>query len=66
LSFDSSRRQLSLSWQEALGVYLLLKRNEAGLDENMCRLLRRLEQELYRQLTIEELENLEGLYGGKV
>jgi len=43
-------------------VYLLLKSREKELDEILLQLLNRLERELYRNLTIDEFENIGTLY----
>ena len=51
-----------LKGREILGVYLLLKSREKELDEILLQLLNRLERELYRNLTIDEFENIGTLY----
>lgn len=54
--------QILLSEKELLGIYMLLKAQESGLDITMSKLLNRIEKYLYQSLTIEELENLEDTY----
>jgi hypothetical protein len=52
----------SLKGREVLAVYLMLKDREAQLDETLLQLLDRLERGLYRELTIDEFENIRNLY----
>jgi hypothetical protein len=54
----STEPVLELSWPEAVGVFLLLKRQETALEVPMRRLLARLERVLYERLSIEEFEQL--------
>ena len=51
--------------REVLGIYLLLKERERELDEPMLKLLDRLERVLYRELTIDEFENIREKYTTK-
>lgn len=53
---------IELNEREAAGIYLQLKKNDGELDITLCRLLTRIEKELYARLSIQELENLEELY----
>ena len=53
---------MKLSDKEALGVYLLLREQRTPIDESMARLAKRLEDQLYRDLTVEEVEDLEAVY----
>ena len=53
---------IELNEREAAGIYLQLKRRDDELDLTMCRLLTRIEKELYARLSIQQLENLEELY----
>ena len=58
--------QFSLSGLEMLAVYLVLQNQKSSLDPLLSRLLRRMEQRLYEELTIEEFENLPALYRKKI
>ena len=49
-----------------LGVFLVLKERKSSLDPLPARLLRRMEQRLYTELTIDEFENLPALYRKKI
>lgn len=55
-----------LQGREALGVYFMLKDRESELDETLLQLLDRLERALYRELTIDEFENIRNLYEKKI
>jgi hypothetical protein len=54
--------QLLLSEKELIGLYMLLKDREEGLDFTMAKLFSRIESAIYQKLTIEELENIHGVY----
>jgi hypothetical protein len=56
----------SLSGLEMLGVYLVLQDRKRSLDPLLARLLRRMEQRLFEQLTIDQFENLPALYRKKI
>ena len=56
----------SLDSREMLGVFLVLKERKSSLDPLLARLLRRMEQRLYTELTIDEFENLPALYRKKI
>jgi hypothetical protein len=53
---------IDLNEREAAGLYLELKKRDEELDITLCRLLTRIEKELYAHLSIQQLENLEELY----
>ena len=53
---------LTVSLRETMGLYLRLKTHEMELDDQVIRFLRKLENELYQRLTIDELENLQKSY----
>lgn len=55
----------ALKGREVLAVYLMLKDGEARLDETLLQLLDRLERGLYKELTIDEFENIRKLYDGR-
>jgi hypothetical protein len=44
----------------------MLKDRESELDGTLLQLLDRLERELYRELTIDEFENIRNLYDKKI
>ena len=56
--------EFQLKDREVLGVYLLLKDREAALDHDLLQLLDRMERTLYRELTIDEFENIRRSYYG--
>jgi hypothetical protein len=58
--------RFALQGKEIVAVYLLLKSEESRLDTTMLQLLDRLERELYKQLTIDEFENLKTLYNKNI
>jgi hypothetical protein len=51
-----------LEGKEAVGLYLFLRRHEEELDTATLSVLNRLEQELFRRLSIEDMEHLEQRY----
>jgi len=51
---------------EVMGLYMMLKDRENGLDWTMTKLLNRLERHVYGMLTIEELENIERAYRSRI
>lgn len=51
---------------EAMGLYLFLKEREDGLDENLSRILVRLEKRVYDTLSLDELARLPDLYAKRV
>ena len=51
---------------ELMGLYMMLKDRENGLDWTMRKLLNRLERHVYRMLTIEELESIEEAYRSRI
>lgn len=51
-----------LSGRETMGLYLFLQKREEELDETLYSLYVRLQQLLYGQLSIEEMERMENLY----
>jgi hypothetical protein len=54
--------EFPLKEREILAVYIILKDRETNLDDTQLQLLDRLERVLYRELTIDELENIRELY----
>ena len=58
--------RFALQGREIVAVYLLLKSQESRLDTTMLQLLDRLERGLYKQLTIDEFENLKTLYNKNI
>jgi len=59
-------RDFPLQGREVLGIYFMLKDRESELDGMLLQLLDRLERELYRELTIDEFENIRNLYDKKI
>lgn len=57
---------IPLKSRELVGVYLLLKREDAGLDETLSQLLERMEEYLFQVLSIDQMEDLEELYEKKI
>jgi hypothetical protein len=55
-----------LSGREIVGLYLLLKEQEVGLDGTLTKLMMRLEKSLYSKLSIEDFERLGELYRSNV
>ncbi len=53
---------VSIEGREVIGIYLLLKRNEARLDKTLASTMARLERTLYQELSVEEFERLEEEY----
>ncbi|TVR92856.1 MAG: hypothetical protein EA428_03065 [Spirochaetaceae bacterium] len=53
---------LQLEFRELVGLYLFLREREAELDECLEEFLSRAEQELFRRLSIEEMEQLRHTY----
>ena len=51
-----------LTDKESIGLYMRLKKDESTLDDTMTRVLLRIEKVLYRQLTVEDMENIESTY----
>jgi len=54
--------QLEVEGDDLVGLYVMLKRQEEELDWSMNALLNRVERELFRHLSIEEMESLEERY----
>ena len=54
----ADRCQLTLSEEELVGLFILMKKGEMLLDSIMSRFLHKLEKEIYRRLTVEEIERL--------
>ena len=53
---------INLTNKEIIGLFLLLKKNEDNIDEVLFRLRNKLEDKIFENLSIEELENIEELY----
>lgn len=53
---------MKLSDKEAVGVYLLMLEREYPLDETMARLMKRIEDSIYRKLTVAEVQDLQSVY----
>ncbi len=59
MSRDSS---MQLEFRELVGLYLFLREREAELDECLEEFFARAERELFRRLSIEEMEQLRHTY----
>jgi hypothetical protein len=62
MSDDAQIPQLEVEGDDVVGLYVMLKRQEDELDWSMNALLNRVERELFRHLSIEEMESLEERY----
>jgi hypothetical protein len=62
MSDDAQIPQLKVEGDDVVGLYVMLKRQEEELDWSMNALLNRVERELFRHLSIEEMESLEERY----
>jgi hypothetical protein len=56
---------IDLRGMSAVGLYLFLQKHEEELDGRTLALLNDLERELFRHLSIEEMERLEKAYRGE-
>ncbi len=58
----SLNNSMQLEFRELVGLYLFLRDHEAELDECLEEFFSRAERELFRQLSIEEMEQLKHMY----
>lgn len=54
--------EVVLSGKDVIRLYVHLSSQESGLAPNMVGILDRIEKELFRCLTIEQIEQIESLY----
>jgi len=57
---------ISLRGKQLVALYLLMQRNEEELDQTLQVLFHKIQQDLFTELSIEEMENLEDLYKNKI
>lgn len=53
---------MELTLLETIGLFIQLRNNEEKLDTRMLKLLNKLEKNIYTQLSIQEMENIEVYY----
>lgn len=53
---------MEINLLESIGVYLFFRSHENELDPRLLKLLNKIEKNLYEQLSIHEIENLEVYY----
>lgn len=54
---------MELSDKEIIGLYVLLKKHETDLDPVQWRMFQKLSKILWEKYSIEEVEDIERLYG---
>lgn len=57
---------MNIEGNELIGIYLLLLQNEEKLDNNQQSVRYKLEKEIFKHLSIEEIESIGDLYAKKV
>lgn len=57
---------MNIEGNELIGIYLLLLQNEEKLDNNQQSVRYKLEKEIFKHLSIEEMESIGDLYAKKV
>lgn len=57
---------MNIEGNELIGIYLLLIKNEEILDNYQQSVRYKIEKEIFRYLSIEEMETIGELYGKKV
>ena len=57
---------ISLRGKQLVALYLLMQSNEEELDQTLQVLFHKIQQDLFTELSIEEMENLEDLYKNKI
>ena len=53
---------LALTLRETLAIYLMLTKHEDELDDTQREILARICRRVYEKLSVEDIENIEGLY----
>lgn len=53
---------MSIDGQEVVALYVFLRRHETELDARSLALYERLERQLHKRLSIEQMENIETIY----
>ena len=59
---SDGRHQMGFSHAELVSLYLALSRQEKDLDELQIKLLARVSETLYSQLSVSEMEEIESYY----
>lgn len=57
---------MELTHSELVALYVALSRTEGELDDVQTKVLERLAGELYRELSVSEMEEIEAYYGSLV
>jgi len=57
---------MHIDGNDLISIYLLLKQNDEKLDNIQQSILYKIEKEIFRSLSIEELESIGDLYAKKV
>ncbi len=57
---------MNIEGNELISIYLMLNENEGNLDTNQQLVKYKIEKEIFRYLSIEELETIGELYAKKV
>lgn len=57
---------MNIEGNELISIYLMLNENEGNLDTNQQLVKYKIEKEIFRYLSIEEMETIGELYGKKV
>lgn len=57
---------MNIEGNELIGIYLMLIKNEGTLDPNQQLVRYKIEKEIFKYLSIEEMESIGELYAKKV
>lgn len=57
---------MNIDGNELIGIYMMLIKNEGNLDSNQQLVSYKIEKEIFKHLSIEEMENIGELYAKKV
>ena len=57
---------MNIDGNELIGIYLMLVKNEGNLDTNQQLVRYKIEKEIFKYLSIEEMETIGELYAKKV
>ena len=57
---------MNIEGNELVGIYLILIKNEENLDDNQQSVRYKIEKEIFKYLSIEEMESIGELYAKKV
>lgn len=53
---------MELTFKERIALYILMKKNENHLNHSLNDLFRRIERELYDQLTLNQIQNIDNYF----